>query len=382
MPVLIHAMMAWVLKGDQGRSAGPFHKATSENLTNGFETQPHEPISSSDLAAGTHQMAESRESYSCRVCKNSYKHLCVLEWHSRHNEHLTLECSVHGCDILFSDSLERNAHQRRPHLLGHGRSVTDNQFRCIECNTLCSSKAGLLRHGKQAQHRPYGCDCGMLFSRLDVLHRHLESLALEEPQFPCEYQNCKRHRGANGFHRKDHLTQHLRNYHHVGTVQGPANTVIGIQRRQFVFPVCAFSSCPQYRDPSFNSLPWSQKEQNKPFTSQSAYTKHMRYEHNYCSFPCIVEGCDRTGRRGYFREKDLIKHRQTDHPDAPTYSPTIRDMKYTCTEPGCGKVIDPSSLNGHMWLHEIRSLNFAKTIFTPSTFDEWIGISDICVSAL
>lgn len=300
-------------------------------------------------------MTETRD-YQCHVCKDISHSLWSLELHSRWTRHLTLECSVYGCDLLFSDPLERDAHQRRPHLPGHGRAVADNQFRCVECNTLCSSKADLLRHAKEAQHRPYGCECGVLFSRLDVLNRHLESLDLEEPKFPCEYQNCKRHRGSNGFRRFDHLNQHLRNYHHVGVENDPTIRASTSQRRQLVFPICSFPGCAQYRDPSFNSLPLSQREKDKPFMSQSAYTKHMRDEHNHCTFPCAVGGCDRIGRRGYFREKDLIKHHQTEHPDAPAYSPLARETKYICTEPGCGREINVAYLSQHMDFHRWETI--------------------------
>jgi len=77
----------------------------------------------------------------------------------------------------------------------------------------------------------------------------------------------------------------------------------------------------------------------------------MREEHNECAFPCDVERCDRVGRRGYFREKDMIKHRREAHPDADSYQPTERQLKYRCTEPGCGALLDPSSAKNHQLSH-------------------------------
>ena len=98
-------------------------------------------------------------------------------------------------------------------------------------------------------------------------------------------------------------------------------------RLKFYFPVpiCSHPECPQYRDESFKTLPRSAQEKDKPFLTQGAYTKHMREEHNECAFPCDVQGCDRVGRRGYFREKDMIKHRRESHPNASPYQPSERD---------------------------------------------------------
>jgi hypothetical protein len=56
--------------------------------------------------------------------------------------------------------------------------------------------------------------------------------------------------------------------------------------------------------------------------------------------------CGRVGRRGYFREKDLLKHRKKEHPDAPPYHVTKRETRHRCTD--CGKDLDPSSLSWHI----------------------------------
>jgi uncharacterized Zn-finger protein len=152
---------------------------------------------------------------------------------------------------LFVAPLERDAHERRPHTNGHGRIATPTPFDCVECNESLSSKADLLRHAKEKQHQPYSCECGALFSRLDVLNRHLESLGTDEPKHPCKY--CRRHRGANGFRRRDHLTQHIRNYHHLEL--DDESTAASASRLKFYFPVCSHPDCPQYRDESFKTLP-------------------------------------------------------------------------------------------------------------------------------
>lgn len=122
-------------------------------------------------------------------------------------------------------------------------------------------------------------------------------------------------------------------------------------RLKYVFPVCSHLGCPQYRDETYKQLPRKAQAENKPFHSQSAYTKHMREEHNECSFPCDVPGCSRIGRRGYFREKDLLNHRRLEHPDAPKYGVTKRELRMRCTEPGCSALLDPSSIKYHLLDH-------------------------------
>ncbi|KAF4614320.1 hypothetical protein G7Y89_g15417 [Cudoniella acicularis] len=291
---------------------------------------------------------------SCLTCGIKFGGLWALRRHAKVHGHLIFPCGIAGCNQLFSDRTELCVHERIPHLAGHSRIIINTSYDCVECKESLSSKVSLLRHAKEYQHRPYGCTCGTFFSRLDVLNRHFMSLGSEVPKFPCTFGNCKLHRGANGFHRKDHLSQHLRNYHHQGDIDQKSEEFSDSSpRRQYLFPICSFSDCPQYRDHSFNQLPLSVREKEKPFPSQSAYTKHMREEHNYCPFPCDVGGCDRVGRRGYFREKDLIKHRQQDHPDSSPYTATKRETtKYQCVEPGCGISVNPNSMKGHMWSHD------------------------------
>lgn len=257
--------------------------------------------------------------------------------------HLAFPCSSHGCDQLFVTQTERDAHQKRPHTTGHGRATTPTPFDCVECDISLHSKAALLYHAKEKQHQPYACECGSRFSRLDVLNRHLQSVGVGGPQYPCRY--CRRYRGSNGFRRRDHLTQHIRNYHHLEINDDYEG--FSTFRRQLDFPICSHPDCPQYRDESFNTLPRTSQAATKPFDSRAAYTKHLREEHNECTFPCDVQGCDRIGRRGYFREKDLIKHRRDLHPDASPYQPAEQEVKRKCPEPGCGAVLVPSSMAKH-----------------------------------
>jgi hypothetical protein len=265
--------------------------------------------------------------------------------HAKVTGHFAYACKVSGCNRTFIDKQERNAHQLRPHVAGHGRLETTTPFDCYACKLTFKSKADLLRHGKELQHQPYACECGILFSRLDVLNRHLEAFGTDDPKYPCKY--CKRHRGAEGFRRLDHLNQHMRNYHHHEIDKEPIEQKAKSTRLKYSFPVCPHLDCPQYRDGPFKELPLRVQAQQKPFESQSAYTKHMREVHNECTFPCDVAGCDRVGRRGYFREKDLLKHRREQHPDASAYNVTKRDLRIRCTAEGCSALLEPSSMYWH-----------------------------------
>jgi len=285
--------------------------------------------------------------YACQTCGSSFTWLCLLVWHARETGHLIVSCSFSGCSQKFVSFEEKKAHEKRPHTSGHSRTVTATPFDCVECSESLSSKADLLRHAKEKQHQPYACECGAVFSRLDVLNRHLESVGTEIPKYPCKL--CKRHRGADGFRRLDHLRQHERNYHHLEMDHDSANALES--RLKNYFPVCSHSDCAYYRDESFKTLPRSTQEATKPFPTRSAFTKHMREEHNECTFSCDVQGCDRIGRRGYFREKDMMKHRRESHPGAPSYQPSKRELKLRCTELGCSAALHPASMTRHIYDH-------------------------------
>ncbi|PMD45466.1 hypothetical protein L207DRAFT_508346 [Hyaloscypha variabilis F] len=296
----------------------------------------------------------NRSTSPCRDCGESFNPSIFSdygkEWHAKEHNHGAFSCHMTGCIRTFISRWERDVHQAKPHISGHGRIPTSTPNDCVECSETLRTKADLLRHAKESQHQPYGCECGALFSRLDVLHRHLESFSNEDPKYPCKY--CKLHRGPNGFRRMDHLKQHIRNYHHLETDD---ETIGAAARLKYVFPVCSHPECPQFRDETFKKLPRKAQAENKPFSSQSAYTKHMRDEHNECAFPCDVPGCTRIGRRGYFREKDLLKHRRQEHPDAPNYEVTQRELRLRCTESGCDALLDPSSMEYHLLRHECRA---------------------------
>ncbi|KAF2817265.1 uncharacterized protein BDZ99DRAFT_12180 [Mytilinidion resinicola] len=146
-------------------------------------------------------------------------------------------------------------------------------------------------------HAAFACDaedCLATFTRFDTYERHKNLHEDDGERFPCFY--CRKHRGANGFKRKDHLMQHLRNYHNME--KGTSNVFGGRS--------CPYEGCPEYKSPSsFLSA--------NSFRKVSDYTKHMKKVHDESEFSCAEPGCDRIGGKGYSRRRDLVKHQQKEH---------------------------------------------------------------------
>jgi hypothetical protein len=124
-------------------------------------------------------------------------------------------------------------------------------------------------------------------------------------RYACKY--CKKYRGSNGFKRKDHLTQHLRNYHHIGE-RIPSESYLGWS--------CNHEDCDSYRAGACAERS-SGKEtlyfQDPAFRNESDYNTHMRKVHNETPFPCPISSCGRIGPKGYLRKRDMIKHLQKEH---------------------------------------------------------------------
>lgn len=150
------------------------------------------------------------------------------------------------CNEDFVSEGELLSHLETPHGIGQSRIHLEHSRCCIKCTGDLLSKADLLRHAHEQQDRPYGCSCGVFFSRIDVLNRHLTSLGNDVPQYPCTF--CKRHRGEEDFRRKNHLLQHLRQYHRheIDTSTGTANSDArySSSRVKYQFAVRTHSDCP------------------------------------------------------------------------------------------------------------------------------------------
>jgi uncharacterized Zn-finger protein len=154
----------------------------------------------------------------------------------------------------------------------------------------------LEEHAYAKDHAAILCpqeECGSAFSRYDVFKRHLLRHQEDVKRHSCKY--CKKYRGNNEFKRKDHLVQHLRNFHHIGEDEAKEGSWSSYPHQD----------CTAYRHVSrFNDA---------PFKRTSELTTHMKKVHNESPFPCPILGCDRVNGKGYFRRRDLIKHKQKKH---------------------------------------------------------------------
>ncbi|TGO23816.1 hypothetical protein BPAE_0121g00330 [Botrytis paeoniae] len=106
------------------------------------------------------------------------------------------------------------------------------------------------------------------------------------------------YRGNNGFKRKDHLRQHIRNYH---KIESPTS-----------FERCVIC---------WGRTTW------KVLNSIDELAQHMFIEHNSSAFICDKVSCDRVGLNGFETKKLFQDHIKKEHP-----SP------FQCTHPGCDRV--------------------------------------------
>ncbi|KAI1164562.1 hypothetical protein F5B18DRAFT_615217 [Nemania serpens] len=204
--------------------------------------------------------------------------------------------------------------------------------------------------GDVGQHRivsrePFKCLCEKQFTRLHTLKRHIQGTQKHLPVYPCS--ECAAYQGQHGFKRKDHLVQHLRSFHKYGhdelpTVFAPRNA------RRLNIPVCHFESCEYYRDPTFKDLPIGQQESNRPFDTQSDYTRHMKVEHDWSPYPCRAPFCAKYDGKGFFNYTALEKHCKEKHPGSTIPAPTARKepvKAVTCDY--CAKSLQPGTLRSH-----------------------------------
>ena len=110
------------------------------------------------------------------------------------------------------------------------------------------------------------------------------------------------YRGNNGFKRKDHLKQHIRNYHRIET-------------EEKLIHACEYDDCKD----SYGSL--------KVFTVFEQFANHMLDAHNSSAYVCQFDGCDRVGLNGFENDKLRKLHLKKEHP-----SP------FQCQHPGCDRV--------------------------------------------
>lgn len=260
----------------------------------------------------------------CPECQATFDNgFKSLEDHARSSRHRCFTCRYTGCGLAFYLTNELISHESTH--TDHARIVPTLPNTCPECQDHFGTARELDAHCNKHQHRFYACKCGSVFSRSDVLARHLNRYHPTMPKYPCLH--CNRHRGYDGFRRRDHLTQHLQGYHHRQTDQS-------IRPLGDYFSRCPYPECPKYIT---SAMTISQRRGEYPpcFESQAHFTKHMRETHDESLFPCKVPYCIKVGGKGYARERDLINHHKNLHPEAPPY--VVAD--FSCIEQNCREVL-------------------------------------------
>ncbi|KAE9985719.1 hypothetical protein BLS_005685 [Venturia inaequalis] len=208
------------------------------------------------------------------------------------------ECETCHASYNRVDNLTHHARKHHPeHFWQPGkrrRATDDAQLVCAECRLPFQS---LEAHAKAVNHRAFSCafeNCVSSFGRRDLLLRH-ELTHTDETNYPCPH--CDKYSGKNGFKRKDHLQQHLSNFHN----------------KELYPEFCNHTDC------KVKAIAVSQKA----FKSMKEYRAHLREVHDQTPFPCDWPGCERKGGKGYSRERDLEAHKKT-HQQAitPLYTPS------------------------------------------------------------
>lgn len=259
-----------------------------------------------------HELYEEHGERRCRVCNLTSESPWRLKVHATEEQHAALQCRVKDCFQFFADEPLRKTHERCPHNKDHYRIETSNPLACIECNAVLPSQHSLNVHANLEKHSPFRCACGITFARVDVLHRHIKSYSKEMPEFPCTF--CKFHRGRRGFRRRDHLVQHLEGYHKFDSNE--TNRVSPVRREASGgMLICSHAGCEYHREKTYFSFGLGKILGDSPFSKQSELTKHLKKVHDESLFPCNVYGCDKVGGKGYTRQKDLMKHQASKHPE-------------------------------------------------------------------
>lgn len=152
-------------------------------------------------------------------------------------------------------------------------------------------------------------------------------------------------RGKNGFRRRDHLFQHIRGYHKINAdeklTEIRTRDSVKHESNIYQYPDCEF-----HPDHAFKQLPFTDHLKARPFLKKSDYTKHIKEARKETPFPCNVRGCETIEGKGYVRVKDLIRHRQNQHPSEGQYYPQFK--RSTPESPaGCGILLRTNNLTEH-----------------------------------
>ncbi|KAI1095214.1 hypothetical protein F5B19DRAFT_504642 [Rostrohypoxylon terebratum] len=209
--------------------------------------------------------------------------------------------------------LEQNANsesqKQDPSTPDHQRIQGTIPSSCVQCHESFQNNYQLENHVWRTEHKAYICSCGRDFLRLDALVRHQRSFRKDERQFPCTFRKC--HRNKRGFTRRDHLSQHLQNYHKLD--QKRLNGVLPPTKQfsneyQCIDPTCEFN-----QGGKLGRLVWNERRDQAAFNRRSGYMKHLKEIHNVTPFPCPAPGCQRVGAKGFTSWSGIEKHLTREH---------------------------------------------------------------------
>ncbi|KAN0099238.1 hypothetical protein V8E51_013013 [Hyaloscypha variabilis] len=196
----------------------------------------------------------------------------------------------------------------------HYQVASQGEILCNECSERFPHKSALDNHAKQTQHGAYVCNCGVTFTRLDVLGRHIQTFNRSK-SYPCTY--CSKFSGPEAFTRRDHLTQHLRGYHKIeNSTESTTNPQLldSAGNAKASSLSCPHEDCMYHQGAMSTQTPSSNaRNAHVSLRSQKDFTKHMRDVHDESRYPCDVLGCDRVRGRGFCRKRDLVKHQEDYH---------------------------------------------------------------------
>jgi general transcription factor IIIA len=212
--------------------------------------------------------------------------LAELAIHAIAEGHPSLCCTVPGCtELSFGYAKASDVNHYR---IAHG----ELKYECAQCGLLFDTTVLLDEHGGETMHNAYVCQypgCKSESTRFNDLIRHQLTHMKNSPRHSCPH--CHTYRGNNGFRRKDHLQQHIRNYHHIGELEQ--------------FHLCLLCN---------------------NFLTLDKLTDHFRHQHNSLPFFCPHKLCDRVGMNGFETERLKKAHLKKYHPS-----------EFQCSEPGCDR---------------------------------------------
>jgi len=224
---------------------------------------------------------------SCGKCDEKFPSLKQLKQHIagvHYWANITFRCAVQGCTTRFT------IHSVNDHFENHHPEV---KYRCAQCHSDFERQKNLDQHGEETMHAAYKCrypGCASESTRIGDLHRHQLKHKQKVPRHPCPH--CRKYRGNNGFKRKDHLRQHIRNYHHIDADAQDPNTDDSVGHS------CPFEGCDKI---GLNG-----------FETEKLMKVHLKKEHP-SPYQCSYPGCDRVGTKGWMRERDMAKHMKKAH---------------------------------------------------------------------